>query len=102
MGYYVKQLDEAHIEYYGDVPADTQVYPTTPEVVYPLTKRNQPSKNPQIVGAQAVEVRELRQQPSLQWQTIRLRPNERGYLEAKFARCRVWTSTARRFGKNGF
>ena len=29
-------------------------------------------------------------EPTLLWQTIRLRPNERGYLEAKFARCRVW------------
>jgi len=85
-----QHLDEAQIEYYGDVPEDTQVYLTQPKVVYPLTKRNQPSKNPQIAGAKAFEVRELRQQPTLQWQTIRLRPNERGYLEAKFARCRVW------------
>jgi SRSO17 transposase len=85
-----QHLEEAHIEYYGDVPEDTQVYLTQPQVVYPLTKRNQPAKNPQIVGAKAVEVRELRQQPALQWQTIRLRPNERGYLEAKFARWRVW------------
>jgi SRSO17 transposase len=85
-----QRLDEAHIEYYGDVPEDTQVYLARPQVVYPLTKRNQPAKNPKIVGAKAFEVRDLRQQPALQWQTIRLRPNERGYLEAKFARCRVW------------
>jgi SRSO17 transposase len=85
-----QRLDDAHIEYYGDVPEDTQVYLARPQVVYPLTKRNQPAKNPKIVGAKAFEVRDLRQQPALQWQTIRLRPNERGYLEAKFARCRVW------------
>jgi len=85
-----QHLDEAQIEYYGDIPEDTQVYLTPPQVVYPLTKRNRPAKNPQIVGAKAFEVRELRQQPALQWQTIRVRPNERGYLEAKFARCRVW------------
>jgi SRSO17 transposase len=85
-----QQLDEAQIEYYGDVPENTQVYLTQPKIEYPLTKHNLPAKNPQIVGAKAVEVRELRQQPALQWQTIRLRPNERGYLEAKFARCRVW------------
>jgi hypothetical protein len=28
--------------------------------------------------------------PRLVWRTIRLRPNERGYLQADFARCRVW------------
>ncbi len=87
-----QQLDEAHIEYYGDVPANTQVYLTKPEVVYPLTQREKPAKNPKLVGAKVYEVQKLRQQPTLQWQTVRLRPNERGYLEAKFARCRVWVA----------
>ncbi len=85
-----QQLDEAQIEYYGDVPIDTKVYLTKPEVVYPLTKQGKPAKNPKIVGAKAYQVQELRREPTLLWQTIRLRPNERGYLEAKFARCRVW------------
>ena len=85
-----QHLNEAHIEYYGDVPINTQVYLTKPEVIYPLTKRNKPSKNSAIVGPKPYEVQELRQFSTLQWQTIRLRPNERGYLEAKFARCRVW------------
>jgi hypothetical protein len=42
----------------------------------------------QIVGT-AYEIRELRQKDWLKWQTIRLRTNERGHLEAKFARLRV-------------
>ena len=87
-----QQLDEAQIEYYGDVPANTQVYLNKPEVVYPLTKREKPAKNPKLAGAKVYEAQELRQQPTLQWQTIRLRPNERGYLEAKFTRCRVWVA----------
>jgi SRSO17 transposase len=87
-----QSLDEAQIEYYGDVPATTQVYLTQPEVVYPMTKWGKPSKNPKMGGAKAYEVQEIRQNPSLQWETIRLRPNERGYLEAKFARCRVWVT----------
>lgn len=82
-----QQLDQAGIEYYGDIPCDTRVYLEQPTVVYPLTKRGQPSKNPKIEG-QSCEVREL--MPTLMWQTIRLRPNERGYLQADFARCRVW------------
>ena len=87
-----QSLDEAQIEYYGDVPATTQVFLTPPEVVYPLTKRGKPSKNPKLAGAKAYEVQKIRQQLSFQWQTIRLRPNERGYLETKFARCQVWVA----------
>ena len=87
-----QQLDEAQIEYYGDVPVDTQVYLTKPEVIYPLTKREKPAENLILAGAKAYQVQELGREPTLQWQTIRLRPNERGYLEAKFARCRVWVA----------
>jgi SRSO17 transposase len=82
-----QRLNQAGIEYYGDVPVDTRVYLERPEVVYPLTKRGQPAKNPKIHG-QPYEVQELAQ--LLQWQTICLRPNERGYLQADFGRCRVW------------
>jgi SRSO17 transposase len=38
------QLDQAGIEYYGDVPANTVVYLDKPEIVYPMTKRGKPSK----------------------------------------------------------
>lgn len=82
-----QRLNQAGIEYYGDVPVDTRVYLEPPEVVFPLTKRGQPAKNPKIQG-QPYEVQELA--PHLQWQTLRLRPNERGYLQADFGRCRVW------------
>lgn len=82
-----QRLNQAGIEYYGDVPVDTRVYLEPPEVVFPLTKRGQPAKNPKIQG-QPYEVQELA--PQLQWQTLRLRPNERGYLQADFGRCRVW------------
>lgn len=84
-----QQLDDARIEYYGDIPVDTNVYLKKPQVGYPLGKRGKPSKNPKVDG-KPYEVRELQQH--LQWQTIRLRPNERGYLQADFARCRVWVA----------
>jgi SRSO17 transposase len=82
-----QQLHQAGIEYYGDVPVDTRVYLECPKIVYPLTKRGQPSKNPKVEG-RPYEVQELAQQ--LVYQKIRLRPNERGYLQADFTRCRVW------------
>jgi SRSO17 transposase len=84
-----QKLDQAQIEYYGDVPADTQVYLEKPQIVHPITSRGIPSINTRVEGI-AYEVRELRQQEGLEWQTLRLRANERGYLEDKFARLRVW------------
>jgi SRSO17 transposase len=86
-----QRLEQAHIEYYGDVPANTQVFLQQPHLVYPLTpKRGIPSKNPVFAGAQPYEVKEIAEQTTLAWETIRLRPYERGFLEAQFARCRVW------------
>ncbi len=84
-----QNLNMAHIEYYGDVPANTKVYLEKPQVLHPLTQRGEPSKTPQTVGT-AYEVRTVRQKKGLEWHTLRLRANERGYLEAKFARVRVW------------
>jgi SRSO17 transposase len=84
-----QNLNKVGIEYYGDIPADTNVYLEKPQIVYPLTKRGVPSIVPQITGT-TIEVREIRQKDGLEWQTLRLRANERGYLEAKFARIRVW------------
>lgn len=84
-----QKLDKANIEYYGDVPANTKVYLEKPQIVHPLTKRGEPFKTAQIEGT-SYEVRELRQKDWLKWHTLRLRANERGYLEAKFARIRVW------------
>jgi SRSO17 transposase len=85
-----QQLDQAGIEYYGDIPANTFVYLEPPQLQYPLTQRGKPSKNPVIVGGKRCEVRKLLRHPDLAWQTITLRPNERGLIRAKFARRRIW------------
>jgi SRSO17 transposase len=73
-----RELDRAHIEYYADVPVDTQVF------LLP----------PQIAGVSSDEVQTVDQHKDLAWETIRLRPSERGYLQADFARVRVWTRVA--------
>jgi SRSO17 transposase len=85
------QLDQEGIEYYGDVPANTTVYLDKPEIVYPLTKRNKPSKRPRIQAQQKCQVQDLLYSDKLERATITLRPNERGELRAEFARRRVWT-----------
>jgi SRSO17 transposase len=86
-----QRLDQADIEYYGDIPANTRVYLDKPKIIYPKTKRGKRSKRPQIMAEQRYEARTLLHHPVLKWQTITLRPNERGMLTAQFARCRVWT-----------
>jgi SRSO17 transposase len=86
-----KRLDQAGIEYYGDIPANTIVYLDQPQIIYPKTKRGKRSKRPQIVAQQRFEARQLLHHPELAWATITLRPNERGMLVAQFGRCRVWT-----------
>jgi SRSO17 transposase len=86
-----QRLDQAEIEYYGDVPANTIVYLDRPKITYPLTKRGKRSKRARVIAQQRYEVRQLLDHPALGWATITLRPNERGLLRAKFGRCRVWT-----------
>jgi len=73
-----RELDRAHIEYYADVPVDTQVF------LLP----------PQIAGVSSDDVQTVDQHKDLAWETIRLRPSERGYLQADFTRVRVWTRVA--------
>jgi hypothetical protein len=67
------------------------VYLDRPKIVYPMTKRGKRSKRARIIAQHRYEVRELVDHPALEWATITLRPNERGMLQAKFGRCRVWT-----------
>jgi len=86
-----QRLDQAGIEYYGDIPANTTVYLGKPKIIYPKTKRGKRSKRPKIVAEQRYKTRELLHHPVLKWRIITLRPNERGMLIAQFARCRVWT-----------
>lgn len=86
-----KRLDQAGIEYYGDIPANTVVYLDQPKIEYPKTKSGKRSKQPNIVAKQRYEARELLHHPALEWRTITLRPNERGMLRTSFSRCRVWT-----------
>lgn len=86
-----QDLDQAGIEYYADVPANTRVYLDQPRFVYPKTKRGKRAKRAQIVAKEGYEVRELLHHPALERARITLRPSERGLLQANFARCRVWT-----------
>ncbi len=83
-------LDQANLEYYADVPADTQVYLCRPGLVYRKTKPGKRAKRPTVHG-RAYEVRSLLESQHLRWHHITLRPNEQGHLRADFVRLPVWT-----------
>lgn len=85
-----ERLDQAGIEYYGDVPSNTPVYLDKPQVRYVQSKRQKKPKRT-VVAEHRGTVRELFRTGSLERTTITLRPSERGHLSAEFARCRVWT-----------
>lgn len=85
-----QQLAQAEIEYYGDVPATTRVYLERPQITYPTGKRGKPRKRPHV-NTQAYTVQALLAHPTLEQALITLRPHQRGLLQARFARCRVWT-----------
>lgn len=84
-----RRLDEANIEYYGDVPVDTVVYLDKPTIKYRRKKNGQQAKGYDVIGT-AYQVRDLCHHKQLEKATLTLRPNERGMLTATFARCRVW------------
>ncbi len=83
-------LAQEDIEYYADVPKNTEVYLSPPHIFYPLTKSGTPSKNHEIIGT-AYSVQESKYFLRAKWEHLTLRPNERGMLRAKFARLPVWT-----------
>jgi SRSO17 transposase len=52
-----QRLDQAGVEYYGNIPANTIVYLDKPKVTYPKTKRGKRSKRPQIIAEHRYEAR---------------------------------------------
>lgn len=85
------QLANAGVEYYADVPANTQVYLSAPQIGIPTNRRGPKATQPRVLAPQPMRVDQLRNHPAVLWQTITLRPSARGMLIADFARLRVWT-----------
>jgi SRSO17 transposase len=77
------------LEYYADIPENTVVYLERPLITYPTTEKGS-QKEREVIGL-AYAVKELVHHSSTHWQTITVRPNERGFLRANFARLPVWT-----------
>ncbi|MEZ4732395.1 MAG: transposase [Caldilineaceae bacterium] len=86
-----QQLSQAHLEFYADVPANTKVYLSEPSIGVPQNRRGPKATKAQVLSPQAYRVEQLRDHPSVLWQTLTIRPTERGWLVADFARLPVWT-----------
>lgn len=86
-----QQMNQAHIEFYADVPANTKVYLSEPVIGLAQNRRGPKATKPSVRTPQGYRVDQLRQHPQVLWQTLTLRPTERGWLIADFARLPVWT-----------
>jgi SRSO17 transposase len=85
------QMDQNGLTYAADVPCSTQVYLQKPEIGLPPKVKKTPIHPRVLNGVPAIRVDQWVQDPNLTWQTLRIRSNERGVLEDRFAACRVWT-----------
>jgi SRSO17 transposase len=90
-------LDGEDIIYMADIPADTHVYLTSPTVGIPPTpagQKGRPFSRWRVLSQDnPVEVRSLVGHPQTVWQTVAVRPTERGQLRYPVAARPVWTIT---------
>jgi len=85
------KLAEEDIEYYADVPANTRVYLSEPQIGFPQHKRGRKARRERVLSPKAYRVDQLRHHPDTHWQTVEVRANERGFQRAEFAVRPVWT-----------
>jgi len=94
-------LDSWGIRYAAQVPVDTRVYMSEPRVGLPRRKsgRRPPTQLKVLSRSQPREVRALVHNHQTPWQHVRVRPTERGGLEADFAVQRIWTVAAKQLAR---
>src|SRR5215471_5084292 len=86
--------DMEGVWYAAQVPADTPVYLSEPQVGVPQkrSKRGRPRMRLRVLSPPPPqEVRTMAGSPSTPWQHMHVRQTERGRLEADFAIRQVWT-----------
>jgi len=85
------QCQTAGLEYYADVKSTTQVYLHDPSEAFVPNSQGYVPHRPQILDQWAYPTKDIAEDPKTLWQTIQLRPDSRGILEADFAARPVWT-----------
>lgn len=89
-GWFRATLADKQFEYMAEVPINQRVYLTEPVIGLPTNKKGRPAEHTRVL-TKAKRVDQCRNQPTAVWQTLTLRPSERGYLTADFLAQRVWT-----------
>ncbi len=79
------ELDQLQVQYYADIPCNLPLYLEKPQVVQEQKRKN---VHITVLGTQTTPEQLA---TALSFTDITLRPNERGYLTALFARQQVWT-----------
>ena len=90
------ELQAKNVLYAADVPANTQVYRREPRVGVRRRRHHRgrtPTRWKVMSRQKAHPVSGLARSKQTTWHHLRLRPTERGWLEADFAVERVWTIT---------
>jgi SRSO17 transposase len=90
-------LQAKNVLYAAEIPADMHVYRREPRVGIPPKRRRRgraPTRWKVLSRQRAQPVSRIARSKRTAWQHLRLRPTERGWLEADFAVERVWTITA--------
>ena len=86
-----EQCAQASLEYYADIPNNYLLYRAVPVLEFEQGKRGQPLQKFTVVGQAALKAADFVRLPQTIWQTIPLRPTERGQMQVEFARYPVWT-----------
>jgi SRSO17 transposase len=89
-------LQAKNVLYAADIPANTRVYRQEPRVGIPRKRHRRgpaPTRWKVLSRQRAQPVSRIARSKQTTWQHLRLRPTERGWLEADFAVERVWTIT---------
>jgi SRSO17 transposase len=83
-------LHEENIEYYADVPANTRVYLSQPQLGIPAHTRGKKANQERVLSPKPQRVDQLRQHVDTHWQIVEVRASERGFVRHEFAVHRVW------------
>jgi len=79
------ELDQLQVQYYADIPCNLPLYLEKPQVIEEQKRKH---THLAVLGIQTTAEQIATE---LSFTQITLRPNERGYLTAQFARQPVWT-----------
>jgi SRSO17 transposase len=89
-----EQCEQASLEYYAAIPNNYPLYREAPVLEFEQGKRGKPTQKFRVVGQAALPAAEVARLPQTVWETMTLRPAERGPWQVEFARYTVWTVTS--------